>query len=148
MRGRRGFKYELFGEVRFITDLDYADGLVLLSSTLADAQLMLLELAKVAGDHGLQINFGPAKTEHLQAQATTVGLRTPAGKEVHVVPAYKYLGSVVEVSPDSSRQDWLRRKGQSWAALRKLRGVWRSNLRCELKVKIFVSRLANNVVCV
>ena len=83
------------------------------------------------------MNFGPGKTEHLQTHATTVGLRTPEGAPVNVVAEYRYLGSWVTVTPDSSLGDWRRRKGLAWAALRKLSPVWRSRMRRDLKVRVF-----------
>ena len=129
MSEMRGFRFEVLGVEKSITDLDYADDLVLLASTLAEAQVMLMRLVRVAREHGLRVNFGPGKTEHLQTHATTVGLRTPEGAPVNVVAEYRYLGSWVTVTPDSSLGDWRRRKGLAWAALRKLTPVWRSRMR-------------------
>eukprot|EP01059_Diplonema_ambulator_P019153 TRINITY_DN319_c0_g1_i5.p1 TRINITY_DN319_c0_g1~~TRINITY_DN319_c0_g1_i5.p1 ORF type:complete len:724 (+),score=90.92 TRINITY_DN319_c0_g1_i5:1040-3211(+) len=118
----------------WITDLDYADDIVLLSSSADEIRRMLRRLERVAATYGLRINFGPGKTElmHL-GEAPTPTIVSVSGETVRVVQGYKYLGSMT----GDGTADLARRKQQAWAVIRKLKHVWRSTLSDHLKAHIF-----------
>ena len=57
------------------------------------------------------------------------------GEEIKCVNDFKYLGSWI----DSTLKDINVRKAQAWVACNKLTKIWKSNLKRDMKVRLFVS---------
>ena len=84
---------------RHLTDTDFADDLVLISGTLANAQSLLTSLEKAANCVGLYLN--ESKTEylnHFQVVDPDISMKTLNGRELKCVQDYKYLGSFISSS--------------------------------------------------
>jgi hypothetical protein len=121
-----------------ISDLDYADDIVLLSDNLDDAQLLLSTVEEVAEQIGLVINH--KKTEFIALGSildellndVSKGLFLKAGP-IECVEDFKYLGSWVM----SSSKDISVRIPLAWAAAKKLNRIWKSHLDRKLKVSFF-----------
>ena len=59
-----GFKFEsVTGETVYITDLDFADDLVIIVESEENAEMILKELQILSKEYGLEVNFAPGKTE-------------------------------------------------------------------------------------
>jgi hypothetical protein len=121
-----------------ISDLAYADDIVLLNDNLTDAQLFLSTVAEVAEQIGLVINF--KKTEFIVfgsiedelLEDVSKGLHLKAG-QIAPVEDFKYLGSWIM----NSSKDISVRIALAWVAAKKLNRVWKSHLDRKLKVSFF-----------
>ena len=117
-----------------ITDLDFADDLALLSEEIEQAQEVLLRLETEAEKVGLFCN---AKKTEVQAfnQDDPVEIKAKNGETLKVVQNFKYLGAWTE----STAKDISVRKALAWTACHKLRKVWRSRLRRQIKERLFIA---------
>ena len=120
---------------KFLTDLDFADDIVLFSSTIYGAQKLLSNLEKAALTVGLKIN--QLKSEYMLVGAwggrKLRNIRIRAGA-LKLVTDYKYLGSWLE----DSVKDFKIRRDLAWLANRKLWRIWKSKtITREIKVNIF-----------
>ncbi|CAF3391094.1 unnamed protein product [Rotaria sp. Silwood1] len=115
-----------------IHDLDFADDIALLESSLERAQAQLTQTAKWANKVGLQINT--KKTQALTNQNTNNNTIQLNGQDIEWVDNFKYLGSMML----SSITDIKVRKGQAWKAFWKMKNIWKSTaIPTQLKIKIF-----------
>ena len=134
----KGFLLKPRGSTRhpaeFITDTDFADDISLISSSLENAQSLLLALEKAANCVGLYLN--ESKTEYMnnsQFQDDSIQIKTLNGYILKLVNDYKYLGSFIS----SSEKDFITRKGMAWSACNDLHRIWVSDLHINLKLDIF-----------
>ena len=137
----RGIHWNTFER---LSDLDYADDIVLLSHTIAEMRDLLAELVRCAGEVGLSINV--AKTKYMcinkptstrcSAQGLTLG-----SESIEEVDKFVYLGSVISTSGGAEEDD-LNRIRLANVAFSSLRPVWSSSkLPLRLKIKIFNSNV-------
>ena len=116
----------------YLTDLDFADDIVLLGSTIPKAQKLLNSLEKAALKVGLRLN--KSKTEYIlvgdwgNKKQRDIKI---SGGVLNKVEDYKYLRSWLL----NSTTDFKNRKDLAWTAIKKLHRVWRSSV-IERKVKI------------
>ena len=122
---------------KVLNDLDFADDIALLESTIPRAQAQLSRTAAAAENLGLIISV--PKTEYMTVNCNPQPPLQVYGESINHVPDFKYLGSLMA----SSHKDLLRRKALAWTAFWKLERLWRSqNIPIETKVKFF------NTTCV
>ena len=115
-----------------ITDADFADDIALLSDSLANAQALLSSLESAANCTGLYLN--ESKTEYMPINCQeNLEIRTISNKVLKRVKDYKYLGSYIY----NSGKDFNIRKGIAWSACNKMDKIWKSDLDCEIKIRIF-----------
>ena len=118
----------------FITDLDFADDIALISNSLENAQALLQSLESAANCVGLHLNetktkyINNCKTNNINYEIKTLN-NTVLGK----VDDYKYLGSFIS----NSEKDFNTRKGMAWSACNDLHKIWVSNLTDKFKIQIF-----------
>ena len=112
------------GAKKFVTDLDFADDIVLCSPTVEGAQRMLTAVELGALTVGLELNV--KKTKYIITdpsgnipKATTTML-TKNGP-IEEVDKYRYLGVWTDTDFDIEQ-----RLGQAWAQMRKFCRVWKS----------------------
>ena len=122
-----------------ITDLDFADDIVLLGSTIPKAQKLVNSLEKAALKVGLRIN--QSKTEYILVgdwgDKKQRDIKIAAGP-LKRVEDYKYLGSWLL----NSTIDFKIRKDLAWVAIKKLYRVWRSSvIKREVKVNLFLATI-------
>ena len=117
-----------------VTDLDFADDLALLTEEIEQAQEVLYRLEKEAEKVGLYCN---AKKTEVQAfnQDGPVNIKAKNGETLKVVENFKYLGAWTE----SSSTDIAVRKALAWSACHRLRKVWSSKLRRQIKERLFLA---------
>ena len=122
---------------KILNDLDFADDIALLESTMSQAQAQLTRTATAAKDLGLIISV--PKTEYMTANCSPEPALQVYGEDIKHVSDFKYLGSQMA----SSTCDFKRRKALAWGAFWKLERLWRSHsLSITTKVKLF------NTTCV
>ena len=80
-----------------MTDLDFADDIVLLSESIKDAQSLLLKLEEAAKSVGLRINYKKTKAMTLNLIDPET-LKLSDGKVIEFVADFCYLGSYVRHS--------------------------------------------------
>ena len=114
----------------FLTDLDFADDLALVSETIQNLEELLHALETSASQVGLYCNEG--KTEFISSSGNVLPLTSLNGVNIKLVNDFKYLGSHI----NSSENDFKIRKGLAWKACNK---IWQSNLSNALKVQTFKS---------
>ena len=114
-----------------LTDADFADDLALLTDTTAEAQEFLLCLEEAAHSVGLHLN--ESKTKYISVNCPDTVIRAASGKEIDKVEDFVYLGSWV----NDSVHDFMVRKAKAWAACHQLKNIWKSDMRRELKVRLF-----------
>ena len=117
-----------------VTDLDFADDLALLTEEMEQAQEILLRLENEAEKVGLMCN---AKKTEVQAfnQDRPVSIQAKNGETLKVVENFKYLGAWTQ----SSASDISVRKALAWSACHRLRKVWSSKLRRQMKERLFIA---------
>jgi hypothetical protein len=123
----------------YLTDLDFADDIVLLSPTIAKAQKLVRNLEKAARKVGLRIN--QKKSEYILVGAwgdkkqRDIKVSTGTLKRVE---DYKYLGSWLL----NSKADFTIRKDLAWVPINKLYRVWRSDtIRRDIKINLFLATI-------
>ena len=125
---------------RVITDLDFADDIILFCPTLHQARATLHRVEAVALTIGLRINSGREKTEYftigrIRDEENLFSLSLADGRTVPKVDHYKYLGTnILKPLVDLST-----RIGLAWKSLITLKGVWRSKLSANLKDYLFIA---------
>ena len=60
-------------------------------------------------------------------------LTTSSGKSLKKVKDFKYLGAWI----GTTEHDFIVRKAKAWAACHKMKKIWKSDLRRDLKVRLF-----------
>lgn len=119
---------------RNLTNLRFADDVVLLSDNMGEIRIMLRDLREMCSRVGLEINMSKTKfmTNLVPSENMTVD-----GCEVELVEKYIYLGHEVRIARDNQTCELKRRITLSWAAYGKLRDVFKSDLPICLKRKVF-----------
>lgn len=121
-----------------ITDLDFADDIVLLSPTVAGAQRLLTAVEVGARRVGLELNVKKTQYTVIDPDGVippeTLVLRA-AGGVLEKVDRYRYLGVWTDADFDMKQ-----RIGQAWGQMRAFSRVWRSKaLSRENRVRLFRS---------
>ena len=101
-----------------LNDLDFADDIGLLESSIPRAQKQLSTTADSAAAVGLMINTD--KTEYLTLNCPTNQHLMVGQKALNRVDDFRYLGSMVA----KSLADFKRRHGLSWSVFWKLEKIW------------------------
>ena len=115
-----------------LNDLDFADDIALLESSIPRAQKQLSHTSDSAASVGLVINTD--KTEFLTLNCPTNQQLMVGRKFLSRVDDFRYLGSMVA----SSRTDFKKRHGLSWSVFWKLEKIRRSNsVPIYLKIELF-----------
>jgi len=117
-----------------VADVEFADDVALITQTIKEAQEFLFCLEEAAKCVGLHMNEG--KTKYLCVNTTRpipAPLVSSTGCTIDEVDDFVYLGSWIA----SSEHDFLVRKAKAWAACHKMRAIWRSDLRRDLKISLF-----------
>ena len=122
---------------KVLNDLDLADDIALLESSISRAQFQLTRIANAAADLGLVISA--PKTEYITINCCPQPPLEIYGSTNNHVQDFKYLGSMMA----SSSGDLKRRKGLAWTAFWKLERLWRCpNISISTNIKLF------NTTCV
>jgi hypothetical protein len=119
----RGYRGVQLSPATWITDLDYADDVVILGSNLTDLQLVLDRITQYGSQVGLEINAGKTKFFTTNSNASELSLSVN-GEEIARVDSFKYLGSVIlptgqakyEVVAriDSARRNYMQLNNTLW----------------------------------
>ena len=128
----------------FLEDLDFANDLALISSSLSHIQTKVSNLGCYAKMTGLKINT--AKTT-MMCWNNTAGRKVQVnGKELETVSKFVYLGGTV-TQEGGSDEDIKSRLGKARAAFSKLRNIWGSSqLKLKTKLKIFKSNVMDSLL--
>ena len=114
-----------------LNDLDFADDIGLLESSIPRAQKQLSTTIDSAASVGLMINTD--KTEYLTLNCPTNQHLMVGQIALNRVDDFRYLGSMVV----KSLSDFKRRHGLSWSVFWKLEKIWRSDsVPIHLKIEI------------
>ena len=117
---------------KVLNDLDFADDIALLESSISRAQAQLASTAAAAKDLGLLISV--PKTEYMTANCHPQPGLEVYGEPIKHVTDFRYLGSKMA----SAASDLKRRKALAWSAFWKLEHLWRSSqLSISTKVNLF-----------
>ena len=119
----------------FITDLDFADDIMLTSENIMNAQIMLSAIETTATKVGLNINR--FKTEYMvvgnKLKGSETALYIKSG-EISKVDDFKYLGSWLL----NCEKDFASRRELAWKASIRLVKIWKSKeISREVKVNLF-----------
>jgi len=122
---------------KILNDLDFADDIALLESSILRAQAQLSRTATAAEHLGLIISV--PKTEYMTVNCNSQPPLQVYGEPIKHVSNFKYLGSMMA----SSSSDLTRRKALAWTAFWKLERLWRSpEISITTKIRLF------NTTCV
>jgi ribonuclease HI len=133
----RGTKSRPVDDGTYITDIGYADDLVLLGHGTAEIQRMLRSLEACALEVNLKLNVGVAKTAVMSVVRTpdmNTVITLSDGRVVPRVSGYKYLGKQMEdgVFLDSNDRIQL-----GWYAVSKYRKLWSMSILPSTKLRFF-----------
>ena len=113
-----------------ITDVDYADDIVILANTSNQAETLLHSLERAAAGIGLHVNAH--KTEYMCFNQAG-DISTQEGTSLKLVDKFTYLGSSVS----STEKDIDTQLTKAWTAINKLSIIWKSNLTDKMKRSFF-----------
>ena len=113
-----------------ITDVDYADDIVILANTSNQAETLLHSLERAAAGIGLHVNAH--KTEYMRFNQAG-DISTQEGTSLKLVDKFTYLGSSVL----STEKDTDAQLTKAWTAINKLSIIWKSNLTDKMKRSFF-----------
>ena len=117
-----------------IVDADFADDIALTTDTLSEVQSLLDSLETAARSIGLMLNDDKTKFMAINIPCDNGALTTSAGKSLKKkVDDFKYLGAWVA----TTEHGFIVRKAKGWAACHKMKKIWKSDLRRDLKVRLF-----------
>ena len=115
-----------------LNDLDFADDIAFLESSISRAQAQLTKTAEAAANLGLVISA--LKTEYMTVNCNPQPALQVYGDSINHVSDIRYLGSMVA----SGSSDLKRRKSLAWCAFWKLEQLWKSpHISIATKVKLF-----------
>jgi len=128
-------KHSLYEREIRLTDAAFADDIGLFTHTSPNLQELFSILERESLDVGLRVNMGPAKTERFCIGDVPGTLVNMHGVPIPVVKNYKYLGSQVL----DFEKEFAKRKGCAWAAVNSFSAVWDSDVKMDLKRRLFKS---------
>lgn len=118
---------------KYLTDLDYADDVALITGHIRSAQVLLLSFEEAAAKIGLKLNTKKTECMLLNEDSNHPCITSMDGAHIKKVQDFKYLGSYVA----DSRKDFLPRKGQAWNACNKFLKVWKSDISTSTMISFF-----------
>ena len=116
-----------------ISDVDFADDLALTTDTVAEAQDLLTSLEQAANSIGLHLNEGKTKYIGVNLPEGVEKVTAASGEDIEKVSDFVYLGSRIM----RSEKDFEVRKGKAWGACHQLKKNWQSDMRREMKIRLF-----------
>lgn len=123
-----------------LNHLAFADDVVLIASSMDQAQNMFAKLENVGAKVGLQINYSKTKimkigyiSDDIRCDKTLIGM--DGCSTINQVEEFCYLGSHLR----SCARDFASRRALAFDALNKLWRVWKSNISRECRVRLFKS---------
>ena len=116
-----------------VTHLDFADDIALISDTAEKARELLLAVERECRKIGLRLNAKKTKVIAYNINDTTI--TTLGGEVIEVKEDFKYLGSWIA----STEHDIKIRRALAWNALHGMRKVRKSELKDEIKRRLFVA---------
>ena len=116
---------------QYLTDLDFADDLALISESISNAETLLQSLEEAAAAAGLICN--ESKTEFISTSTTSDSIQSRSGTNINRVDDFNYLGSHIM----ESKKDFNSRKGMAWTACNKMDSIWKSDLHRAIKTGLF-----------
>ena len=120
-----------------VKDIDYADDIALLAETKHEISEMIEATANEAKSANLRVAVGKNKTAWMafgKVPGGTRELRAGSLGKIPLVDSYRHLGHLQDVTAASPIKDRLR---LTWAAFRKLNGIWASPLSAATKLRLF-----------
>ena len=103
--------------------------MALLSESIGSATELLHRVELAAANIGLFINVGKTKVMTLNMEDQAGDLQSRTGEAIENVEDFVYLGSWI----DGTERDIKVRKAKAWAALHRLKNIWKSKLSKSLK---------------
>ena len=116
---------------KYLTDLDFAHDLALISESISNAESLLQSLESAACQVGLHCN--ESKTQYITTSPLESEIKSLNNSLIKRVEDFKYLGSHI-ADPE---KDFKIRKALAWNACNKLETIWQSNLPNSLKIQTF-----------
>ncbi|XP_029641259.1 uncharacterized protein LOC115216201 [Octopus sinensis] len=126
---------------QYLTDLDFADDIALISHCIKDAESFLQALEKATYQVGLYCN--ESKTEFITTSSKLTELELLNNISIKNVNDFKYLGSYIV----DSLNDFRIRKVLALDAWNRLDKIWHSSLPPTLKVKRFRTLIEPVLLC-
>jgi len=119
-----------------LTDVDYADDIVLFAESAEQLERMLSRLASEAARVNLRLNVGPAKTAFMSLDCAAPSTLQVSGlPPIPRVHEYVYLGQVQRLA--SSADSLQSRVHLAWAATHKLSPLWSLPVSVATKLRLF-----------
>ena len=117
-----------------VTDMDFADDIVLVSDGSNEAEQMLRRVEISEKCIGLSMNTG--KTKYMSYNNNQqFDIKTIDETDLKRVEDFKYLGAWV----DSSDKDIKIRKAQAWRTCHQMRNIWNSKLSWKFKIRLIIA---------
>ena len=101
-----------------LSDLDYADDIVLFANMIQEAELLLHKVESASKSTGLFLNPSKTKYIHIYPSAND-SVHSSDGSQIEKVEVFQYLGSYT-----NSQHDIQCRNEQAWTAVHVLDKVW------------------------
>uniref|UniRef100_A0A7I4Z4A6 Reverse transcriptase domain-containing protein n=1 Tax=Haemonchus contortus TaxID=6289 RepID=A0A7I4Z4A6_HAECO len=119
---------------RYLHNLRFADGIVLITLNIEQAERMLAEFDKPCGNIGLRLNL--TKTMLMKNGLVSDAPFTLNGKNISECSSYVYLGWEVNMMNDLA-PELCRRKRAAWGAFKNIEGVVKKTKNIRLRAHLF-----------
>ena len=116
--------------LKVLSDLNFADDIILLDNDLKSAEEHIEALTKEASVVGLKMNL--EKTKYM-TNIKDIDDKYKLNDEIEKVNDYKYLGSYL----NSTLKEFNIRRALSCKAFRNMNKIWRSDMPTRMKLKLF-----------
>ena len=133
----KNFKWDQYGlniDGEILNHLKFADGILLITTNLEEAERMLIDLNRESKNCGLKINKMKTKVM-ISSRVGSRGVKLER-ECIEEVNNYIYLGQNISLQ-ETNQGEIKRRIQHRWAAFNKLSNILRSNLPINLKRKLF-----------
>lgn len=117
-----------------LTDTDFADDIAITTEEISQAQEMLKCIEIEAAKVGLHLNAKKTEVMHFNQEGDAT-IKTRNGNALKSVDNFKYLGCWMK----STDKDFEIRKALAWSACHKMKRIWSTNLKRNIKVRLFVT---------
>lgn len=122
---------------KFLSDLRFADDIVLFANTTEELIMMLEELNEQCQQAGLRLNINKTKIMSNSINSASVILN---GEEIEAVDQYVYLGQTTSFK-NKQEEELSRRIALAWAKYWSLKDILKGKYDNKMKKKVFDSRV-------
>ena len=124
-------------ENKHLSDMEYADDVVLMSRSIEELQTLMSALEENGKKVGLKVNI--RKTKAMKTDESLAGNLKLENRDINEVSTFKYLGAIIR-QDGSLEEEFIERLKKGNQVMRRLSKIWKSHhLSMHTKIKLYIS---------